>query len=648
MRALIAAHQEAKRAEKVAKDKVDAAERERLAKVAAEPFDRLVRILHTSDGAQSPGELPLEYLSACTSKWADENKIGEGVFGQVYIGVDGERKVQFVVKKMNLASLSLVAAAAEGGGGQRLGSKMFRNEVAALSSFRRNPFVVKLVGFTSHSELSMCLVYEYCVGGALDKALLGDESAAELTWKQRVRILSGVVKALHFLHKGGGGERCFHRDVKSANICLTATLSPKLIDCGLAKFISDDAKGAMQMSSLGGRPGTMGYMCPDYADGTVDEFNESTEVFALGVVLLELITGTITLCGGAKRNLFSHFVKRPKERLEDCFDARASGDGPCPAELVAALTELARNCLVENSEKRISLLSVLNQVNDLERQFCRPVFTDSLVTAFREERAAAALKSDIAASVASSQTRTCQVCFDDKIPLSGGIACSPDQDRLHFYCFSCFDKSFSSELDRIMSTDALLSHHRSRDGKVRCLAHNDGCESLYTDSQLSRALDDARFAHYRAAQNGVFEDKIQAKLQEEMQGRVAAIKRDADKLVESARGEIERLTIAMQKEGDAREARAAAARLEEARSALALRQAQADKDELARTLKKEFPNARQCGQCGFGPIDHAACWDLQTHQGERRQGSVIRNNCPRCQWTTRDINHWPRWNGQLP
>ena len=72
----------------------------------------------------------------------------------------------------------------------------------------------------------------------MDALLRQDDTASELTWRVRVRIASGVLKGLNYMHLGSearggeahGGGRCYHRDVKSANICLNADLSPQLID----------------------------------------------------------------------------------------------------------------------------------------------------------------------------------------------------------------------------------------------------------------------------------------------------------------------------------------------------------------------------------------------------------------------------------
>lgn len=166
---------------------------------------------------------------------------------------------------------------------------MWSNEIVALTKFR-SPLIVKLAGFTPPQARDVCLAYEYCAGGALDKALVDDGKASELTYKQRIRIALGVAKALNFLHRGGGERgRCFHRDVKSANICLTSTREPKLIDCGLARVIPD-GDGRVALTATGNsQPGTMGYMCPRYQKG--EKFTEKREVFAFGVVLFELVTG---------------------------------------------------------------------------------------------------------------------------------------------------------------------------------------------------------------------------------------------------------------------------------------------------------------------------------------------------------------------
>jgi hypothetical protein len=75
------------------------------------------------------------------------------------------------------------------------------------------------------------------------------------------------------------------------------------------------------------------------------------------------------------------------------------------------------------------------------------------------------------------------------------------------------------------------------------------------------------------------------------------------------------------------------------------------------TLHNMMPNARMCGGCGYGPVDHEACADLTAHHGEPGRGirdsatgtavrsNRIDNSCPRCGWFAEHIDQWPMWNG---
>jgi hypothetical protein len=68
---------------------------------------------------------------------------------------------------------------------------------------------------------------------------------------------------------------------------------------------------------------------------------------------------------------------------------------------------------------------------------------------------------------------------------------------------------------------------------------------------------------------------------------------------------------------------------------------------IERQLREAVPNARQCGSCGFGPVEHFACGNLETHQGQRVGRAAIQNKCPHCGWFASNINQWPKWNGKL-
>ncbi|CAJ1453665.1 unnamed protein product [Effrenium voratum] len=73
------------------------------------------------------------------------------------------------------------------------------------------------------------------------------------------------------------------------------------------------------------------------------------------------------------------------------------------------------------------------------------------------------------------------------------------------------------------------------------------------------------------------------------------------------------------------------------------------KDDLEQQLRRQFlGRAYQCPSCGYGPIDHYNCGDLEEHHGEDDDGARVNNSCPSCQWFSPDIQDWDSWDGTVP
>ncbi|KAG0502546.1 hypothetical protein HPP92_002618 [Vanilla planifolia] len=127
------------------------------------------------------------------------------------------------------------------------------------------------------------LIFDFCPNGNLASALHG-RSSKLLEWRDRYNIAVGVARGLHYLHKGCR-RRVIHRDIKASNVLLRSDYEPQISDFGLAKWLP------RQLNHLSIIPieGTFGYLAPEYfMHGLVDE---KTDVFAFGVLLLELVTG---------------------------------------------------------------------------------------------------------------------------------------------------------------------------------------------------------------------------------------------------------------------------------------------------------------------------------------------------------------------
>ncbi|GLT51820.1 hypothetical protein SLA2020_252020 [Shorea laevis] len=126
------------------------------------------------------------------------------------------------------------------------------------------------------------LVYEYLENKSLDQALFG-KGSLNLNWQTRYDICLGVARGLAYLHEESR-LRIVHRDVKASNILLDSALIPKISDFGLAKLY-DDTKTHISTRVAG----TIGYLAPEYA--MRGHLTEKTDVFAFGVVALEVVSG---------------------------------------------------------------------------------------------------------------------------------------------------------------------------------------------------------------------------------------------------------------------------------------------------------------------------------------------------------------------
>ncbi|KAH7666561.1 Non-specific serine/threonine protein kinase protein [Dioscorea alata] len=287
-------------------------------------------------------------LKEITENYSNKTLIGEGSYGKVYHGV------------LRIGR----AAAIKNLDASKQPDQEFLAQVSMVSRLKHEN-VVELLGYCVDGSLRV-LAYEYATMGSLHdilhgrKGVKGAEPGPVLSWAQRVKIAVGAAKGLEYLHEKAQ-PRVIHRDIKSSNVLLFDDDVAKIADFDLSNQAPDATARLHSTRVLG----TFGYHAPEYA--MTGQLSTKSDVYSLGVVLLELLTGRKpvdhTLPRGQQSLVTWATPRLSEDKVRQCVDARLNGN--FPPKSVAKFAAVAALCLQYEADFRPNMSIVVKALQPL-------------------------------------------------------------------------------------------------------------------------------------------------------------------------------------------------------------------------------------------------------------------------------------------
>jgi serine/threonine protein kinase len=217
--------------------------------------------------------------------------------------------------------------------------KRFRREAEAAASLQ-HPGIVPIYE-VGERDGQCYFSMKFVEGGQLDEVTQGKP----IPIPRGAELISKLARTVHYAHEHG----ILHRDIKPGNILLDENSEPHLTDFGLARLVEAESTVTRTLDVLG----TPSYMAPEQAAGETTKLGKTTDVYGLGAVLYQLLTGQPPFAGGTTY-----------ETVKLLLDTEPRLPRSLNAKIDRELSTICLKCLDKDPKRRYS--SALALAEDLE------------------------------------------------------------------------------------------------------------------------------------------------------------------------------------------------------------------------------------------------------------------------------------------
>ena len=252
---------------------------------------------HNADCATATASALSELLPGhCLGRYRIVQLLGQGAMARVYLAQDQELPRTVAVKVPLPAGTSRWNADRAG---------LLLDEACILAKLK-HPGIVPIYDLGQCEDATPFLVMEYVEGASLKDVI----ESERLPWKRVAELLGHVAETLHYAHKHG----VYHLDLKPGNVLMEEGGRARVADFGLA------VEEKLQRLLEGQSRGAPAYMSPEQVRGETHHLDGRADIWSMGVMLYEMLTGRRPFQGGTVWQLFDEIENRdpkPPRMIDD-------------------------------------------------------------------------------------------------------------------------------------------------------------------------------------------------------------------------------------------------------------------------------------------------------------------------------------------